>query len=645
MKPALFFLLLPLQLGLALVANNWKSHHPLRPQFTETFHTIAKGPKFYVSPDGSDEADGSKEKPFKTIQFALTRLKAGDTLYLREGIYRENVRMALRGTMEKPITLSGYPEEHAVIDGSIGEFFDDTTNAWELVNDELQLYQSTKLYPNLRNVLGSFGDSLIGLQTYYHKKDLEAENQLLDYEDWDRPKETDLKPVYLGPGLWYDSSDGRIHLRLSHTRSSGYNKDYTGETDPRKLPMILAPYHSLPLTLSGAQHVRIRDLSIRGAGYTALHMEQSSHLELSNVTIWAGTYGIRASGVQHLRLMDCGVYGNVAPWTYRSDSSKRDYPGRPHRNLSRLNTHASIEIDSGRESSVHAFPQNDHWEIGYCEFTDAHDGPYLGAIHVHFHNNLVENMQDDGIYLSPMYKRHRLEDKDPVIRIEQNQFRQVLTSIAFGGPWQETRDQIYIYRNVFDLRLPVYTGRSSTRKSSSTSSGKLMGDHGSPPWPSMNIYHNTVITGDNQRYASGGSFSGLQSGNPRRVYNNLFFHFGRFPGFPIPKPEDDFLSDGNLYWSKSPNLPYPDKYFGKFWKARPESEKHSVIGDPWFRDLLTRLDYRLSKNSAAINAGVALPNDWFDSEVKDPDKPDIGAIPFDNDFYIIGRRPRNSFWR
>jgi len=644
MKYLSIILLIPFHLCMAL-PEELKSLK-LMPKFPPTIHEIAEGPKYFVSPQGSDKDSGSQEKPFRTIQFALTQMRPGDSLYLRGGVYRENVRVALRGTSVKPITLAGYPEENAIIDGSFAEFYEEPENAWELLDAELHHYQSKKLYPNLRNILGSFGDTMLGLQTYYHQKDLLASSEVFVWEDWDRRQETDLKPVYLGPGMWYNHDTGRIHLRLAHTDLPDPISNYRGKQDPRKLPLLLAPYQSTPLSLNGAEHIHIRDLVIRGAGYTAVQLEQARHIEFNHVTIWAGAYGIRASGTQYLRLLNCGVYGNVAPWTFRADGSKRDYPGRPHRNLSRLNTHASIEIDSGRESSVHAFPQNDHWEIAYCEFTDAHDGPYLGAINVHFHHNLVENMHDDGLYLSPMYKRHWLENKDPVIRIEQNLFRQVLTPLAFGGPWPETRDQIYIYRNVFDLRVPVPTGRPTTKRPTAAfSTGKLMGDHGSPPWPAMNIYHNTVITGDNQRRAPGGAFGGLRSGNPRRVFNNLFLHLGRLPTLTIPKPEDDFSSDGNLYWSWTYPVPSPEKFFGKFHRAHPNFEKHAILADPKLRDLSIGFDYRLLKGSAAIDAGVPIPEDWPDSKLVDDDKPDIGAIPKDADLYRFGRRPRGYFYR
>ena len=51
------------------------------------------GKAYYVSPKGNDNAKGSKKKPFRTFKRACKSLKPGDTLYVRGGIYTENIRL------------------------------------------------------------------------------------------------------------------------------------------------------------------------------------------------------------------------------------------------------------------------------------------------------------------------------------------------------------------------------------------------------------------------------------------------------------------------------------------------------------------------------------------------------------------------
>ncbi len=166
---------------------------------------------------------------------------------------------------------------------------------------------------------------------------------------------------------------------------------------------------------------------------------------------------------------------------FRTDTSKRAYPGQPNRDIKRLNTHATLVVDNGREFEVFSYPRNDNWEISHCDFTDSHDGPFLGGASLKFHHNLIDWTQDDGVYLSPMHPRHLFMRDGSTIQIYQNIIRGCLTAPAFGGS-EDARDHVFIYRNLFDLRPAVLAGRFSVRdRELRVSHGKLMGDHGSPP--------------------------------------------------------------------------------------------------------------------------------------------------------------------
>lgn len=635
--------------------RKFASHPPLRTVPAPSQRPFAAGPARYVDPSrGDDGNDGAEKSPWRTVRHAVTRLQAGDTLYLRDGIYHENVYLARAGRPDAPITIRSAPGEQATIDGSFPEFHEKPAEAWEpFAQGGPGEYRSKRSYPNLRTVVGSFGDSMIGLQTYYHAKDLRSTNELVDWEDWSRIDRTDIKPLYCGPGLWYDPATGHIHVRLAHTHLPEPIANYRGETDPRRLSLIIAPFHATPLHLDGAQHIRLQDLVIRGAGYAAVVLDHAVDVEFDNVTVWCGAYGIRAGRTGPLRFHRSALYGSIAPWTFRSDGSKRDYPGRPHRNISRLNTHALLEIESGLESSVYATPQNDQWEFSYSDFTDAHDALYLGAINVRFHHNLIDNLQDDGLYLSPMYHRHRLDKKDPQIHIYQNLFRGMLTALAFGGSEAVTRDQIFIYRNVFDLRYPLNAGRPTTRAPAPVfSRGKVIGDHGSPPWPAMTIYHNTFVMADASRDAAMATFGGSTKERPRRVFNNLFFHLSKLPGFAGPDPTTHAIEDGNLYSAPQPEEATNAAFFNRFrmspMYARSKmiyqagSTTNSQVGRSSFvravADPSHENDYRLQEKSAAVNAGIDLPMELPDPvRERDQGKPDIGALPLGSEPLVAGR--------
>lgn len=79
----------------------------------------SQGRVFCVSTSGSDTNPGSESLPWRTIQKAAGTLVAGDTLYVKAGIYRERVVPKNSGTDSgHVITYASYPGQTATIDGT-----------------------------------------------------------------------------------------------------------------------------------------------------------------------------------------------------------------------------------------------------------------------------------------------------------------------------------------------------------------------------------------------------------------------------------------------------------------------------------------------------------------------------------------------
>lgn len=72
-----------------------------------------------ASPHGSDRADGTAKRPFRTAQRLVSSLRAGWTGCLKRGNYRGYLQIRNRGTGAKPIVLRPYPHESARIVGRI----------------------------------------------------------------------------------------------------------------------------------------------------------------------------------------------------------------------------------------------------------------------------------------------------------------------------------------------------------------------------------------------------------------------------------------------------------------------------------------------------------------------------------------------
>lgn len=87
--------------------------------------------QLFVSPDGSDNNDGSIEKPFQTIKKAIDEAKfkkninpSGVIIYLRGGTYSLDqtldIEKGLSGTKEYPTIFSNYQDEKVVITSGVG---------------------------------------------------------------------------------------------------------------------------------------------------------------------------------------------------------------------------------------------------------------------------------------------------------------------------------------------------------------------------------------------------------------------------------------------------------------------------------------------------------------------------------------------
>jgi len=83
--------------------------------FVLTCSPILLAADYYVSVnDGNDSNDGSESAPFATMQFAHDRTQAGDTVYVKNGIYRTNngappLHIQRNGREDAWITFRNYP--------------------------------------------------------------------------------------------------------------------------------------------------------------------------------------------------------------------------------------------------------------------------------------------------------------------------------------------------------------------------------------------------------------------------------------------------------------------------------------------------------------------------------------------------------
>ncbi len=89
---------------------------------TRTLVLQGTGDARYVCATAGDDANpGTSEAPFATIGRASQGLRAGDTVYVRSGIYREELqlRYTFKGTPEQPITFMADAGHTPILEGSV----------------------------------------------------------------------------------------------------------------------------------------------------------------------------------------------------------------------------------------------------------------------------------------------------------------------------------------------------------------------------------------------------------------------------------------------------------------------------------------------------------------------------------------------
>jgi hypothetical protein len=639
---------------LAAAAGDYASHPPMRTTPVAVARTVTNGPAYFVdAAQGDDANDGSQAKPWKTVTYAAGQLQPGDTLYLRAGTYYERPYLRRSGTPEAPITIAAYPGEAAIIDGGVREFHDDPAGSWEPCADGgPDEFVSTKTYPGIDDrqvphqflpvaweplwgietqrpiALGNFADSMVPLHGYRTASDLRAATEI-----WPAggKKDADVG-AYCGPGLWFNRETGRVHIRLSHTNLSGLgDRAYRGETDPRKLRLIVAlGFGHDVLRISGVSNVRIQDITLRGAtGSPMVHIYGAENVALDHLTIYGGFPGLLVNASKGIRVTHSAFRGLASPWIGRGHMKYRGT--------------ASYQVVFQNSQ-----PMNENIEIANCEFTDDHDCAFFRYVkNLQFHHNYVDNFNDDGIECGPKLREHTIYIYQNRIGACLGMFQQHELEKDESPVDYDPAAGVFVYRNVLDPRKGVWYHTPMQPDPSGDimrHEGMLLGDHGGPMFPVMRFYHNTILRRTpafRNYFLFGIGVMGLRN-TERHVFNNILVQADGVPG-TVAQAVGNLHEGGNLLWTLAPQSAEPLDPFAKFRASKQfaESQKfyeagwttHDRFADPRLQNLSANepgaTDLRLAEKSPAIDAGLALPAEWPDAVRKmDAGKPDIGALPY-----------------
>lgn len=527
---------------------------------------------YYIDPNiGNDSNGGTKAAPWKTIIGKINTLVAGDTLFLRDGVYYEQLRTAneisVAGTADKPIRIIAYPGENPIIDGgSAYKAFRVTPNSlWTMYGTSTNTYVSVNTYSGMGDAYGYFGpeNGDYALNAYDRLTDLECGTQTCHATN----------PIYVGPGAHFNSGDNKIYCRLEPSTiqtTYGYG-DYPSSTNPNNVPMYLFGNNETVVFGDNSEYIDFEGIEVRYQ-LNAIEIEGGAHhINIRNCTVRGGRTPVYiASGANNILFENCKFIGKVPEWIAWTDIKSGTQPAANYQG-------ATIDIQ-GSANNI---------EVAYCTFENIFDGvnPIDAAYNIRVHHNHFTGTRDDCMQMGT--ECHDIE-------VDHN----TMIAVSKGVSWNESGNPltgtgtVYIHHNIIDTSSMFLGGRATTNGGVGTGViteyntfddryagidnngwvyARPFGDHSTgastvAPWK---VYNNTCKFGRDLAAKGSGleyQFETLSGGAViyHEVYNNIFWQTKDYR-FWRDNEVDNTISrsiwDGNLYYCSATGTAYLSQRF------------------------------------------------------------------------------------
>lgn len=516
---------LPALLALAAITT-------LQPCFSQK--DLAFAAIYYADPSkGNDSNSGNISDPWKTVAASISKLKAGDTLYLRGGNYWESgITVNAKGTADSPVVIKNYPGEKPVIDGGLKEFRDAPNSDWEVVDSAMGIYRSKNTYSNVDLAFGYFESG----GKYY---------RLVPYETYG-PFSTDncyylsSGEFYVGPGLQW--KDNKIYVRLQPGQQSidmGFG-NVPSTTNPSNLKIYVYGNNEVML-LNGAAYIEFDGVNIKHQNNALEFTGGTHHITFKNCELLGGrTHVMVRDGVHDLLFDNITMPDCVPDWIAWTDVKTDGQPAHSMQGTAFNLEGSSYNIEVKNSLIEGVFD-------GFDMISKAHE--------VHIHHNTFRGLRDDCMQIGS--ETYNVEiDHNSMVHVSKGPSTNGTASCPKPG-------SKYIHHNIIDCTQPMQYGRKMSdgtwfdQGKSTTDGGKVwarpFGAHDTSssivdPWK---IYQNTLLFGhDLQNRGAGHCYRfAPDKSHPHEVYNNIFVQITDFTAAREAHAADGSeIHDGNLYY-------------------------------------------------------------------------------------------------
>lgn len=578
----------------------------------------AAGTTYYVATTGNDSNNGTNlSTPFKTIQKAASVMTAGDTCYVRGGVYRETVTPAHSGTTTNPILFKQYNNEEVTISGSdlvtgwtqhSGSIYKATVN-WDYMNgagntlfvDGALIHEAR--WPNSTNLLDratyATVDSSVngGSENNWTLTDSALNSFPNDY--WNGAivyVQCNNWSIQTGKIVDFNGSTGTI----THTPLFNMAEWYTPRANDiycitgslNALDTANEWYkdtstNTLYLWVSGGGNPSSKTVEFRRREY-AFDLSGKSHIQIEGINL-------RGSQVNFENASNCTLKDSLI--TGADKFFKEGMNNDPARSGAKPGIYLEGEYNTIRDSEI----TDMFWsaiQLG---------GQHNRIINNYIHHSSVYNMNGNGILMSGIYQL-----------ISHNTINSTARSALSG---QMTKSVIQ-YNEIFDTC-------------------KLTGDTASVYLPNSNMdntqIHHNIVHENQAHYGSGIYFDNFCSNT--LVYNNVVYNNSNF-GIQVNVPANFTLvynntiyNKGSIYsWAPSgtkyENDMYGTKYINNIQSNMADKgsdtlklNNYTTTSSSQFTNAASG-DFTLASGSGAIDYGVEIEGvtDGFSGSA-----PDAGA--------------------